>query len=37
VLVARRAWLTAAHVLNTKPVDAFLASLRRHRHAGALA
>jgi DNA polymerase (family 10) len=31
VLVARRAWLTAADVLNTRPFDEFRASLRRHR------
>jgi DNA polymerase (family 10) len=29
--VARRAWLTPADVLNTRPVDEFRASLRRHR------
>lgn len=33
VLVARRAWLTAPQVLNTRPLDDMLASLRRHRHA----
>jgi DNA polymerase (family 10) len=31
VLVARRAWLTATDVLNTRPFDEFRASLRRHR------
>ena len=31
VLVARRAWLGPEHVLNTRPFDAFRASLRRHR------
>jgi DNA polymerase (family 10) len=31
VTVARRAWLEPADVLNTQPVDAFRASLRRHR------
>jgi DNA polymerase (family X) len=31
VLVARRAWLTAADVLNTRPFDEFRASLRRYR------
>jgi DNA polymerase (family 10) len=31
VLVARRAWLQPADVLNTRPFDAFRASLRRHR------
>ncbi len=31
VTVARRAWLTADDVLNTRPLDAFRASLRRHR------
>jgi DNA polymerase (family 10) len=29
--VARRAWLEAGDVLNTRPVEAFRASLRRHR------
>ena len=29
--VARRAWLTADDVLNTRPVDAFRAGLRRNR------
>ena len=31
VLVARRAWLQPADVLNTRPFEAFRASLRRHR------
>ena len=31
VLVARRAWLEASHVLNTRPLDGFLAALRRNR------
>ena len=31
VNVARRAWLEAADVINTQPVDAFRASLRRNR------
>jgi len=31
VIVARRAWLQAADVLNTLPFDTFRASLRRHR------
>jgi DNA polymerase (family X) len=31
VLVARRAWLEAAHVMNTRPFAQFTASLRRHR------
>lgn len=31
VLTARRAWLTPADVLNTRPVDEFRAGLRRHR------
>jgi DNA polymerase (family 10) len=30
-IVARRAWLEPAHVLNTRPFDAFVAGLRRHR------
>jgi DNA polymerase (family 10) len=30
-VVARRAWLEPAHVLNTRPFEAFKASLRRHR------
>ncbi len=30
ILVARRAWLGPEHVLNTRPFDAFTASLRRH-------
>ena len=35
VLIARRAWLEPAHVLNTQPFDRFRASLRRGRRAGA--
>ena len=31
VMVARRAWASAGDVLNTLPVDAFRASLRRNR------
>jgi DNA polymerase (family 10) len=31
VLVARRAWLAAGDVLNTRPVDELRAGLRRHR------
>jgi DNA polymerase (family X) len=31
LIVARRAWLEAAHVLNTRPFEEFKASLRRHR------
>lgn len=31
VAVARRAWLEPQDVLNTQPIDAFRASLRRHR------
>ncbi len=31
VTVARRAWLTPEDVLNTRPVDEFLAGLRRNR------
>jgi DNA polymerase (family 10) len=31
VLVARRAWLEPAHILNTQPFDEFRASLRRNR------
>jgi DNA polymerase (family 10) len=31
VLVARRAWLAPDDILNTRPFDAFRASLRRHR------
>src|SRR5438552_146614 len=31
VLVARRAWLSPAQVLNTKPFDEFRAALRRNR------
>jgi DNA polymerase (family 10) len=34
ILVARRAWLQAADVLNTRPFDEFRASLRRHRRVG---
>jgi DNA polymerase (family 10) len=30
-VVARRAWLGPEHVLNTRPFDALIASLRRHR------
>jgi DNA polymerase (family 10) len=33
VIVARRAWLRPADVLNTLPFDAFRAALRRHRSA----
>jgi DNA polymerase (family X) len=33
VTVARRAWLTADDVLNTRPVDQFVAGLRRNRAA----
>jgi DNA polymerase (family 10) len=33
VIVARRAWLTAADVLNTRDVESFHAGLRRHRRA----
>ena len=32
VTVARRAWLAASDVLNTRMPEAFRASLRRHRH-----
>jgi DNA polymerase (family 10) len=35
ILVARRAWLQPADVLNTRPLDQFRASLRRHRRAAA--
>jgi DNA polymerase (family 10) len=35
VLVARRAWLQPADVLNTRPFDQFRAALRRHRKAAA--
>jgi DNA polymerase (family 10) len=35
VTVARRAWTSPADILNTQPLDALLASLRRHR-SGAL-
>jgi DNA polymerase (family 10) len=31
-MTARRGWLRAEDVLNTQPLDALLASLRRHRH-----
>jgi DNA polymerase (family 10) len=31
VMVARRAWLEPAHVLNTRPFDEFKAALRRNR------
>ncbi|HTL02634.1 MAG TPA: hypothetical protein VL243_10415, partial [Vicinamibacterales bacterium] len=31
VLVARRAWLEPSHVLNTRPLAEFRASLRRGR------
>jgi DNA polymerase (family 10) len=31
VLVARRAWLGPAHVLNTRPFEEFRSSLRRNR------
>ena len=31
VLVARRAWLTPGHVLNTRSFEEFRASLKRHR------
>jgi DNA polymerase (family 10) len=31
VVTARRAWLQPADVINTQPVDAFRASLRRNR------
>jgi DNA polymerase (family 10) len=31
VMVARRAWLQPTDVLNTRPFEAFRASLRRHR------
>jgi DNA polymerase (family X) len=30
-VVARRAWLSAADILNTRPIDELRASLRRHR------
>jgi DNA polymerase (family 10) len=32
LVVARRAWLTADDVLNTLPLDAFKAALRRNRN-----
>jgi DNA polymerase (family 10) len=35
VLVARRAWLQTADVLNTRPFDDFRAALRRHRRVAA--
>jgi DNA polymerase (family 10) len=35
VLVARRAWLQPADVLNTRPFDDFRAALRRHRRVAA--
>ena len=35
VLVARRAWLQTADVLNTRPFDEFRAALRRHRRVAA--
>ena len=31
IATARRAWLTPADVLNTRPLDAFRSALRRHR------
>ena len=31
VIVARRAWLTPADIVNTQPVESFRAGLRRHR------
>ena len=31
-VVARRAWLEPGHVLNTRPIADFKASLRRHRN-----
>jgi DNA polymerase (family 10) len=34
--VARRAWIDPEAVLNTKPVDRFLAALRRNRPGGAV-
>jgi DNA polymerase (family X) len=34
VATARRAWLTPADVLNTRPLDGFRAGLRRHRAHG---
>jgi hypothetical protein len=34
-MVARRAWLEPDDVINTRTFDAFRASLRRNRHAGA--
>jgi DNA polymerase (family X) len=35
VQIARRAWLEPDDVLNTKPIEAFRAALRRHRTAAA--
>jgi len=35
VLIARRAWLEPANVLNTRPFDAFRASIRRNRRGAA--
>ena len=35
VLIARRAWLEPANVLNTQPFDRFRASIRRGRRGGA--
>ena len=32
ILIARRAWLQASDVLNTRSFEEFRASLRRHRH-----
>ena len=37
VLVARRAWLTTADVLNTRPFEPFKAGLRRYSRHGARA
>ena len=34
VAVARRAWLTAADVLNTRPLEELRPLLRRHRAGG---
>jgi DNA polymerase (family 10) len=31
VIVARRAWLEPAQVLNTRPLEQFKRALRRHR------
>jgi len=33
IATARRAWLSAADVLNTRPLAAFKTGLRRHRRA----